>query len=301
MIICFGSLNADLIYRVQDAPQSGQTVAALGFSMEAGGKGANQAIAAARDGARVLMAGAVGRDALADVALANFAAAGVDTDRIARVDAPTGNAAILVDAQGRNRITVAEGANALASQTVLRDDDLRAARLVLLQMETPLAQTRALLARCRAQGVRTVLNLAPAMALDRETLALVSLLVVNEDEADTLAAALHCDGTAPSLARLLGIDVIRTLGAEGAEAFAGGEHVTVPAHPVTAVDTTAAGDCFIGVLAAALDRGRDLRAAMRRASAAAALCCTVRGSQTSLPAVRAIDTFEGEITRCAGG
>lgn len=289
MIICFGSLNADLIYRVEQAPMSGQTISSLGFSLEAGGKGANQAIAAARDGADVMMVGAVGCDALADATLENFVAARLDTSRVLRTSRPTGNASIIVDQAGCNRITIAEGANALASHETLLDDDLRRASLVLLQMETPLDQMKALLQRCKDMDIRTVLNLAPALMLDRDVLQSVSLLVVNEDEAETLAASLGCGATAEALARDLGIDVIRTLGAEGAEAFADGSPLHVPACRIEAVDTTAAGDCFIGVLAAGLDRGADLRAAMTRASAAAALCCGRLGSQSSLPTATETD------------
>lgn len=289
MIICFGSLNADLIYRVATAPRSGQTIHARDFTLEAGGKGANQAIAAARDGARILMAGAVGQDALAPVALSNFTALGADLSHVVRVTTPTGNAAVVVDEAGRNQITVAFGANALAAQADLSDAELKAASLVLVQLETPVAEVEKLLLRCRALGVRTILNLAPAKEIALEALKSTGLLVVNEDEAESLAAQLGCGAEAAALAAHLGIEVIRTLGSAGSEAATAKGGFTVAAQPVQAVDTTAAGDCFIGVLAASLDQGAELRVAMQRASQAAAICCSRPGSQSSLPSAAEID------------
>ncbi|WP_204165535.1 PfkB family carbohydrate kinase [Methylobacterium sp. 17Sr1-1] len=240
-------------------------------------------MAASRDGAEVAMVGAVGDDALAEVALSGLREAGADTTRVRKVAAATGCASIWIDAAGRNRIVVALGANGHTRADQLTDADLARATSLLLQMEVDPAQTTALLHRARALQVRSILNLAPALPLDLGALRLAGLLVVNEDEAEATAARLGCTPEAASLRAALGIDVVRTLGEAGSEAATADGAWHVPARAVGPVDTTAAGDCFVGVLAASLDRGADLRAAMERASVAAALACGRRGSQASLP------------------
>ena len=262
--------------------------------IEPGGKGANQAVAAARDGARVAMAGAVGRDALAAGALAGLRAAGVDLSRVAEVEAATGCAAICTDPFGRNLIAVGSGANLLARADQVEDALLGPGATLVLQMEVEPEETAALIHRARRGGARILLNLAPASALDPAALRAVDVLVVNEHEAAWLAAELGVEPGA--LRRALGVTVIRTLGERGAE-FDGG---VVPAFPVQVRDSTAAGDCFTGVLAAALDRGMAMPMALRRASAAAALCCTRRGSQGSLPLAAETDGLLGASDPAAG-
>lgn len=282
MIVCFGSLNVDFVFELAEMPQPGQTLLAERFRTEAGGKGANQAVAAARDGADVVMVGAVGGDALAEVALQNLSAV-ADIGPVARTAEPTGCASILLDGQGRNMIAVAAGANRRAAAASVDDALLRRADFVLMQMETDAGETAALIRRVRAAGGRPILNLAPAYPLAAEILSLCDLVIVNEDEAASLAGWLGCDATARSLSARLGTGVLRTLGGDGAEACVDGAVIRVAAVPVAVVDTTAAGDCFVGVLASALDRGLPLAAAMRRAATAAALACARAGSQASLP------------------
>lgn len=283
MIVCFGSINLDLIFALDRLPGPGETLLGPHTRIEPGGKGANQAVAAARDGARVLMAGAVGRDAFADGALALLREAGADVSRVARVEAATGCAAICTDPQGRNQIAVGAGANLLARADQVEDAALGPGTTLLLQMETEPAEVAALIRRARALGTRVVLNLAPARPLDADALRGLDLLVMNEPEAAWLAGQLGADCTASGLHAALGIGVIRTLSAAGAEYAAAGEAGTTPARAVRVVDSTAAGDCFTGVLAAALDRGAALRESVARANAAAGLCCTRAGSQGSLP------------------
>jgi ribokinase len=291
MIIVFGSINLDLIFNMPELPAPGQTLLARAARIEPGGKGANQAVAAARDGAAVVMAGAVGLDALADAALAGVLGAGIDTARVARVDATTGCASIMTDAAGRNSIAVAAGANMLGRADQVEDAILTANTTVLLQMETEPGETIALLRRAKSRGARTILNLAPALPMPRDVLALLDLLIVNEDEAAFLGNAFGIGADAASLHHALGITVLRTLGAEGAEAAASDGVIGVSGKPIECVDSTAAGDGFTGVLAASLDRGLPLGAAMARANAAAALACTRRGSQGSLPSQVDIDAF----------
>jgi ribokinase len=290
MVVVFGSINVDLIFSVPALPGAGQTLMASGMTVEPGGKGANQAAAAALDGAAVAMAGAVGRDSLAETGLSGLRAAGVDLSRVAVSEAPTGCAGICTDAEGRNQIVVAAGANALARAESVEDALLGPASVLVTQMETDPAQTAALIRRARAGGARVVHNLAPAMALAADALRMVDVLVVNEDEAAWLAAAEGTQGAdATALHHALGVTVVRTLGGAGLE-WAGRDGLgCLPAAPVRAVDTTAAGDCFVGVLAASLDRGLSLADGLGRANAAAGLACTRRGSQGSLPTAAQTD------------
>jgi ribokinase len=298
MIIVFGSINLDLIFPLPALPGPGQTVLGPDLRVEPGGKGANQAIAAARDGAAVGFAGAVGRDDFAAPALGLLRAAGIDLSRLARVAASTGVAAIAVDPAGRNQIAVAAGANIRARAAQVEDEALGPGTTLLLQMECDPDETAALIHRARARGARILLNLAPPGPLAAEILAALDLLLVNEDEAAWLAARLGTAADAASLAARLGIGVVRTLGAAGAEAARGIELIRLPARPVEVVDTTAAGDCLAGVLAAALDRGAALPAALARAIAAAGICCTRAGSQGSLPMAR--ETDAALAADCAG-
>ena len=291
MIAVWGSINLDLIFALPRLPAAGETVLGPALRMEPGGKGANQAVAAARDGASVLMAGAVGRDALAAPALAGLRSAGVDLSRVAEVDGATGCAAICTDTAGQNQIAVASGANRAVRQSQLEPALLRPGTTILLQMECDPEELAVLIRRARARSARTVLNLAPAGPLPTEVLRTVDVLVANEGEAAWLAAQLGAAPDAASLRAALGCAVVRTRGADGAEYAHGGHAGWTPAFPVAALDTTAAGDCFTGVLAAALDRGQSWPDAVRRASAAAAICCTRPGSQGSLPLAAETDAL----------
>lgn len=283
MIICFGSINLDLIFRLSVLPLVGQTVLGPNLNIEPGGKGANQAVAAARDGAVVIFAGAVGRDALATDALALLRQSGIDLTRVIQSDLATGAAAICVDPAGRNLIAVASGANLAARASQIEDSLLGVRSTVLLQMECAPAETEALIRRARAAGSRIVLNLAPAAPLARDVLGMVDVLVVNEPEAAFLAGMLDCAASAIALHAALMVDVVVTLGEAGLEAATGRGAWKLPARKVPVVDTTGAGDCFTGVLAAGLDRGLGLEAALHRANTAAALACTVAGTQGSMP------------------
>jgi ribokinase len=296
MILVYGSINLDLIYRLDAMPTPGQTVSAHGMTTEPGGKGANQAVAAARDGAAVAMVGTVGDDALADVALAGLCAAGVDMTGLAVVSGATGSAFICIDANGQNQIVVAAGANAATRAAQIEDASLTPGATLVTQMETDPHETAALIGRARARGVRCIHNLAPATALALDALRLLDVLVVNEEEGRWLGEHLDsgAEGDALALHGILGVTVIRTLGGDGVEWAQGGRRRHLPAPRIAVADTTAAGDCFVGVLAAALDRGMTLDDAIRRAGAAASLACTRPGSQRSLPDAAAIDTAFAE-------
>lgn len=290
MIVVFGSLNVDVMIAVETLPLPGETVLGPGYRLTAGGKGANQALAAARAGADVVMIGSIGSDPLAETAIADLKAAGIDLSRLARVEEPTGLAAICVDRAGENQIVVASGANTRTSATLVPDALLDSGTILVLQMEVPVSENLALMNRARARGCRVLLNAAPAAPLTLGALQQVDWLVVNEHEAGQLARHLGLGGvsnlqeSAQEIAKASGAIVIVTLGAAGATAFARDrDPLAVPALPVHPVDTVGAGDAFVGGLAAAFDRGHQLQDALRFAAVGGALACLRTGAQPSLP------------------
>jgi ribokinase len=294
MVIVFGSINIDLVARVPRLPGAGETVAGPGYALVPGGKGANQALAARRAGANVVLAGAVGRDGFADIALDLLAADGVDLSRVARADAPTGAAFIAVDAEGRNQIVVASGANAFARASALDGLATEPGDILLLQWEVPDAEIAAAAAWAKARGLRVMINRAPAGPASPDLLAMTEIVVVNEHEVVALAEGHSIDATDPdaiasALSTRYGTAIFVTLGAEGAIGWADGIRHAVPSLPVEVVDTTAAGDTFCGALAAALDRKRGYETAIEFASAAGSLACTVFGAQTSIPRLATIE------------
>ena len=290
MIVVFGSVNLDTIYTLDELPTAGRTVIGRSAQIEPGGKGANQAVAAALDGAKVVFAGAVGQDAIAETALAGMVAARVDLSGLQREAAlPTGSASICVDRTGQNHIAVASGANLLAREDRVPDEYLGPATTLVLQMEVDAGETAALIRRARRRGARIVLSLAPAGDLAPDAIRMVDWLLVNVEEAAWLAGQLGCCATAGALHSALDTGVVRTLGANGLEAADAALAVTLAAAPCRVVDTTGAGDCFAGVFATALDRGLGIPAALKRANIAAGLCCETAGTQGSLPVASRID------------
>jgi ribokinase len=285
-IAVVGSLNLDLVVRVARLPGPGETVSGGDVFRNPGGKGANQAVAAARLGRGVAMVGRVGDDQAGRELLASLRADGVDTSHVRVVDGvPSGAAFITVSEDGENQIVVSPGANArLTPEDVAAAGAvLRAAAVTLVQLEVPL---EAVAAAMRAAGGRVVLNPAPVRALPSELLGEVDVLVPNRVELAQLAAA-PVPGTAAEAAglaaRLPARAVVVTLGADGALAVEQGRASHVPAVPVRPVDTTAAGDAFCGGLADALAAGAALQDATRWAVRVAAAACTRPGAQASLP------------------
>lgn len=279
MILVFGSLNVDLCFSMDVLPARGQTLLARDMRIEPGGKGANQALAARRAGADVAMIGAVGRDPLADIALSNLRATGVDVSAVVAVDAPTGCASICSDAKAENQIAVSLGANAVAKASQIDDALMSQASHIVMQGESDAAEIETLIFRAKDAEVRVILNLAPVIALSERALRNVDVLVVNEDETVALASRLACEPSAKGLHIALGVDVIRTLGRDGAEAASLDGLFHIPGEKITPIDTTGAGDAFVGALAAALDREEPLPLAMRNANKAAAQACLMRGAQ----------------------
>lgn len=296
MILVFGSLNMDLIMEVSSLPKPGETVLCPGYTLKPGGKGANQAVAAARAGAHVAMYGHVGADDFGATLVAALGADGIDTRGIARGRMPTGCAAICVDRAAENAITVASGANREAAATQIPLSALGPDATVLLQMEIPHDENWRLIARAREAGARTILNLAPAAPVPRTALEALDILIVNEHEAAAVAhdLGLAADAHAPEalarrLAEAVGVTCIMTLGARGALAASRSDVWQVDALRIDPVDTTGAGDAFVGILAAALDAGSSLPDALRRAAVGSAIACLAVGAQESLPTAADID------------
>ena len=290
-VVVFGSINVDVAIRLDRLPARGETVLGSGCEVSPGGKGANQAHAARRAGAPVVMAGMVGADDFAAPALARLRAEGVDLSRVGEAaDEPTGCAAIWVEeGTGASTIAVASGANLRAAHSQVPDELLDGgASVLLLQHETPLEESRRLVERAARRGCRVLLNAAPAFPVPDEVLAALDVLIVNEVEIAQVAA--HAGGgdepprSLPEwLARRFGLTVAATFGAEGSVCHTGREAIHVPALPIRPVDTTGAGDTYAGVLAAALAAGHGLREAARFATAAGSLACARAGAQSSQP------------------
>jgi ribokinase len=284
-IVVVGSLNQDLVARVPRIPAPGETVLAAGHSTFAGGKGANQATAAARLGARVAMVGRVGDDDFGHRLIAGLQSDGIDTEYVT-VDPEVGSglALINVDESGENAITVSPGANGRvgANDITAAAELIASARVLLLQLEVPMA---ALAAAVSAARGTVILNPAPAAALPPELLAEVDILIPNESELALLSSLPVNDpaAVAAAAASLPVDDVVVTMGAAGAMVVtrSGATHVGAPS--VTTVDTTGAGDAFCGALAAELARGAYLEAAVRFAVRAAAVAVTRHGAQAAMP------------------
>jgi ribokinase len=301
-ILVIGSSNTDMIVQAPRIPRPGETILGGTFNTAAGGKGANQAVACARAGGKVTFVARVGRDMFGEQALQGFRQDGIDVTYVKQDDtAPSGVALIMVDEHGENSIAVASGAN-----NNLGKADLEAARAafqtadtVLMQLETPLETVEAAARMAREQGIRVILNPAPACTLSDALLQNVSILTPNETEAELLTGIIVQDETSARKAAevLIGKGVktvILTLGAAGAYLHTDTFQGMIPSYPVEPVDTTAAGDTFNGVLAVALAEGRSLEQAVTFANAAAALSVTKLGAQPSAPDRESVEAFLSE-------
>lgn len=296
-VVVIGSTNVDLTFRVARLPRVGETLPGdmqTGF----GGKGANQAVMAARLGAEVTMISAVGSDDFGARAIENYRRHGVHIAHVRRCDQPTGTAAILVDEDARNCIVVVPGANGALTVDDVRGahDAIVSADVVLAQLETPIAATLAGFQLAREAGVRTVLNPAPALAVPDALLRLTDLCIPNETELETLTGrSVQSPAEAEAAAKMLlargPATVVVTLGERGAMIVVpnGTEHC--PSVPVQAVDPTAAGDAFIGAVSVFLAGKQPLVQAVHRACAVAALTVTRPGAQSSFSSLSEINAF----------
>ncbi len=292
-ILVVGSLNMDYVVRVGTIPAPGQTVLGSDYARHLGGKGNNQAVAAARAGGRVRMLGAVGRDGDGRLLAEALRQEGID-GRLIEVEAPSGAAFITVDDSGRNAIVVAPGANGQLRPEHLTPDAFQGVNSLVVQLEVPLDTVKAAAERARASGARVILNASPLQADVWSAGLPIDILVVNEHEGAALMAWPELPATpdaeaalATQLAQRVPAAVL-TLGARGALVAEGEAVQAVAGTAVAVVDTTAAGDAFLGALAVALDEGQPWATALRFANAAGALACTVAGAQPSLPLRSAI-------------
>lgn len=299
MILVFGSINIDLVAPVATIPRPGETVLGGAYSTLFGGKGANQAVSAARmSGPDVVrMVGCVGDDAFGRLCRDNLARNGVAVDGVTTDDAaPTGCAFIVVDRNGENAITVASGANAQLGPVSLSSADLSGRSVGVFQMEVPLPGSLAVAGQIKAAGGTVIWNLAPVPEnLDawqlREILQVTDYLVVNELEALRASALLggEAEGFEAAAAQLAyrgATSCIVTAGSKGAFIFAQqGDRRHIPALPIEPVDTTGAGDAFVGILAASLHQGHDIAAACADACLGASLACLKLGAQPALPSL----------------
>jgi ribokinase len=288
-IVVVGSLNADLVTRIERFPGPGETVAGRDFQVHPGGKGANQAVAAARLRGRVHMVGRTGRDAHGDLLIESLRRSGVDVEPVVRDEsAPTGLALITIDASGENQIVIVSGANGRLDPGDVRANEalIASAAVVMLQLEVPLPTVEAAARIARQGGATVILDPAPARVLGPGILENVDYLTPNRTELAVLtrrATAEGIEAAARELSQGGRRRVVVKLGAEGALFVDGESRTSWPAMAVERVDTTGAGDAFNAGLAVALAEGRPLGEAARLAAAAGALCVTRAGAQPSMP------------------
>ncbi|HEX5690148.1 MAG TPA: ribokinase [Roseiflexaceae bacterium] len=300
-IVVVGSLNMDLVTRTARRPERGETLLGEDFSMFVGGKGLNQAIAAARQGAQVTMVGRLGADDFGAQLRRKMEAEGIDAQFVAEdASTSTGIATIVIDGEGDNSIIVVAGANGHVGPGDVESaaDAIAAADLVMLQLEVPLDAAVRAAEVARDRGTRVMLNPAPAQLLPDALLGLVDVLTPNESETQILTGKAVSDdqsaerAAAALLARGVGAAVL-TLGARGALLADGKRFTHVPGYQVKVVDTTAAGDAFCGALAVQLARDSALEDAIRYANAAGALATTVLGAEPAMPRIEAVEQLVG--------
>lgn len=296
-VIVFGSLNMDLSIACERMPQAGETLTGEGFLVNPGGKGANQAVAAAQLGAPVVMVGAVGADAFGEQLAAGLARAGVDCAHVSRLSSVTTGVAVIIRSAGDNRIVLDSGANhALAAADVSRalDEVAKPGDVFLTQLECDVNTTWAALASAHARGLYTMFNPAPARAVPRAAWANVDLVCLNETECEIITGTLPVDEDSACRAMELlaswGPETVAlTLGAKGSLVLSAGELVASVPPAIEAIDTTGAGDTYIGALAAGAVRGTPLREIVARATCASALACTRVGAQQAVPTAAEVD------------
>jgi ribokinase len=282
VITVVGSVNLDITVGVDRHPRRGETVLANRLETGHGGKGANQAVAAARLGAEVAFVGAVGRDAAGNELVSHLGQEGIDVSAVSVVGESSGTALVTVDETGENTIVVASGANWFVEIGEAARSRIGASSVVLSQLEIPFDIVEEV---GRATSGTFILNAAPPARLPQSLLETVDILIVNQHEAMALAGSLE-----PAALRDIGVPtVVATLGAEGAQVVTAGDVGYVPAPPVRPVDTTGAGDAFCGAFAVAMDEGRDVFEAAALGAAAGALATRRVGARLGLPDRAALD------------
>jgi ribokinase len=298
-IAVVGSVNMDLVFRARRMPMIGETIKGQEFHQIPGGKGANQAVAAARQDAQVSFVASIGSDGFGEQSLRGFADEGIDLRHISKAaSTPTGTAGIIVDDSGHNCIVISGGANDLLSPAHIdaAADAIGAAQLLVCQLETPMPTVKAAIDVAKARGVKVILNPAPAQALASDMFAKIDYLILNETEASQLSGTEVVDhdtarfASENLLARGVGV-VLLTMGEHGVCIAQPGSCKHIPAVKVDVVDTTAAGDTFVGAFAVGRGRGLSVEEASMEAQYAAALTVTRLGAQTSIPRRAEVEQF----------
>lgn len=296
-VFVVGSINVDLVCRAARHPRPGETITGTNFATHPGGKGANQAVAAARLGADTWMVGRVGDDSFGAEQVAFLSAQGVQTKHVKRTaELATGVALIVVSEDGENSIVVVPGANGRVSEADVQIE-FRPGDVVVCQFEIPLPTVVAVLSRAREAGATTLLNPAPAQACSAEALALADVLVVNENELGFFTGEAEADPSDPEAVAVLlralqgpsSQAVVATLGGHGLVAQIGDDELMLPGHLVSVVDTTAAGDTFVGAIAARVAAGEPVAAALDYANLAASICVERAGAGPSIPSAREVE------------
>lgn len=301
MVTVFGSLNVDYVFSVDELAQPGETVLANALDVLPGGKGGNQALAAAKAGADVCMIGATGQDRNGETAIEGLRDADVDLSRVKHATSLTGTAAIKVDRHGENSIAVFPGANTQASADQVPDELLHKGTTLVLQMEVPAEEIAGLIRRAIARDAKIILNFAPAAPIELNALKAVDCIIVNQTEFRAMQSLLGetsnniDEGALSSVAHALEASIIVTLGARGLLAFHNKRALRIPALKVDAIDTVGAGDAFVGVFAAMCDTGHSFESALRYGSVAGALACTKRGAQSAAPDLDALEAAIREL------
>jgi ribokinase len=301
VIVVFGAIGVDIVARVERFARPGETIACDGYAIVPGTKGANQALAAARAGAQVGLVATRGDDELGIVAASLLQDAGTDLTHLRTISGATGACLVTVDALGENTVIAASSANGRTTIAQLEACPFGPDDIVVLQCELAARETFAAVHLAKERGARVVLNAAPARSVPSEVLKALDLLVVNETEAEAVGAALGIREIDPErivevIHATYGCATVVTLGGGGAVLWSEQRAARVPAPRVQVVDTTAAGDSFTGYMAAAMDRGLDLVAAMEQGVIAGSLCCTRHGAQTGVPWLGEVVAMTGAAT-----
>ena len=301
MIITFGSINLDVVVRVETLPRPGETIKGQSYDLIAGGKGANQAVACARAGANVKMIGATGDDTFALPALEVLKNSAVDLSELMQSKKSTGMAMIAVEASGENHIVLAEGANGDVNFEQLKAIEINQNDILLTQQEVDNNETWKAIEYVKSKGAISIHNAAPAKEIPENILKQIDYLIVNETEAIIVADALSISTTDPikaitKLSKKYNITCIATLGGEGAVAFQNEKKITAQSLQIKPVDTTGAGDAFMGAFAAEISRGSSIKYALQFGCAAGSLACTIFGAQTSSPQRKTIEESLERIT-----